>query len=628
MEPVRTAPGSVRLDVLLLRAGLLAAAGWMVFRIFVGVDFTDEMQYYGEIASLVRTGKLFQSDLFAQQLGYVFLVPFFKLHAAVFPGLDWLFLSGRLLLFAGYLVTAWLIARVLRGEPPVARLAALALHFSWIPFQLFAPSYNTMAHLLMVGLAAAWLRLAAGPVPAGWRIGFAAGLAVLGFVHPPAGLVMAAAYAWLLGRRAGWAEPVRLAAWTVGAAGVILAGIRWWHGPDFFADLQVVVEFSRAHSVASTVLHSSQWPGLLALAAAAALFLVVQGVWRRGGRLFAAGPRVVVWVLALLVFVVTGRALWSEGGWLGYAPDAVVLLLLLVLAVWLGEARAAGHPAGRRLSWLAAVALGAFGLLCVRETMLWGTGFFALAAFAALLAALAAQGRVLPGCGDLALLGLAGGTLFAGTSGNGLHNFGVGCASVLPFLIARLAAALEAQRVRHTHVLLPLVLLPALMLVQGMRQPYREERGLAGFAWIEGVPALRGLQTTPDKRQALAVYRTLQGGLDVSGKRLLVIGPQPWIYFASGAVPATPMFFMHFDGIPAVDRILAERLFQAGEPDFVVVTCPVPPELYPPIQEWLGRGSTMVHLPLPQPFKSRYELLTGYILGDSLMLFQKVPAQP
>ena len=628
MEPVKTAPGPARLDVLLLRAGLLAAAGWMVFRLLVGVDFTDEMQYYGEIASLTRTGKLFQSDLFAQQLGYVFLVPFFKLHAAVFPGLDWLFLSGRLLLFAGYVVTAGLIARVLRGEPPAARLAALALHFSWIPFQLFAPSYNTMAHLLMIGLVAAWLRLGTGPVPARWRAGFGAGLAVLGFVHPPAGLVMAAAYAWLLGRRAGWAEPARLAAWAVGVAGAILAGVRLWHGPDFFADLQVVVEFSRAHSVAHTILHPSQWPGLLALVAAAGLFLAAQTVRRRGGRLFPAGPRVVVWALALLAFVFAGRTLWSGGGRLGYAPDALVLMLLLVLAVWLGEARAAGHPAGRRLSWLAALALGGFGLLCVRETMLWGTGFFALASFGALLAALAAQGRVLPGGGDLAALGLAGGTLFACTSGNGLHNFGVGCAFVLPFLIARLATALEAERARHPHVLLPLVLLPALMLVQGMRQPYREERGLAGFDWIQGVPALRGLQTSPDKRQALAVYRTLQGDLDLTGKRLLVIGPQPWIYFASGAVPATPMFFMHFDGIPAVDRILAERLFQAGEPDFLLVSCPVPPELYPPIQAWVGRGSTMVHLPLPQPFKSRYELLTGYILGDSLMLFQKVPAQP
>jgi len=622
------ATGAMRLDVTLLRCALLAAIGWMIFRVLVGVDFTDEMQYYGEIASIARTGRLFQSDLFAQQLGYVFLAPFFKLHAAVFPGQDFLILFGRLLLLSGYGVTAWLIARVLRDEPPVARLAALALHFAWIPFQLFAPSYNTMAHLLMLALAGTWLRLGAGAAGPRWRAGFALGLAALGFVHPPAGLVMAAIYACFLWRRTGWTEPVRLAVWTMGAAGLILAGIRLWHGPEFFADLQVVVEFSRAHSVARAILQPSQWPGLVALVAAGGMFVVAQTVWQRGGRLFTAQPRVVGWVLALLVIIMAGRELWPEGGRLGYAPDAMVLLLLLVLAVWLGEARAAGHPAGRRYSWLATLSLVGFGLLNLRETMLWGTGFFALAVFVALLAALAAQGRVSRGCVELVLIGLAGGTLFAATSGNGLHNFGVGCAPVLPFLIARLAAALEVQRARHASVLLPLVLLPALMVVHGMRKPYREQGGWVGFERIQGVPALRGLQGSPEKRQALEIYRALQGDLDLAGKRLLVIGPQPWIYFASGAAPSTPMFFMHFDGIPEVDRILAARLFQAGEPDFLVVTCAMPPELYVPIDAWLRRGNTMVHLTLPQPFKSRYERMTGYILGDNIMLFRKVPAQP
>lgn len=628
MPPVKVAAPPDRPATALLLAGVLAAVAWMIFRIFVGVDFTDEMQYYGEIASLTRAGRLFQSDLFIQQLGYVFLVPFFKLHAALFPELDYLLLLGRGLLFAGYVVTAGLIWRALRGCSLAARLTALGLHFAAIPFQLFAPSYNTMAHLLLSGLAAGWVRRRAAPAPGGVA-GLAAGLGALGFVHPPAGVVAAAVFAWLVRRHEGRGAAVRLAGWTLGIFAAVLAGVRLWHGPTLAADLQLAVQFSRAHGMADAILQTAQWPGYAGLLTAGAVFLLAQRARATGRYLLTAGPWFPGVLLAVTAGVAIGRLLLGGRFWpMAQAFQGVWLMLSLLLAAWLGEARQRGHPSGRLIAGLVAAGLAGCGVIWLREVLPWNTGFFAMGALVAVWAALAIAGRPEDDVFELTVLGLASGALFAATSGNGLNNFGVGCAPVLPLLAARLATVLEGARSRRSYALLPLVLLPGLMLVHGMRHPYREHRGVSDFTPITGVPAFRGLRAAPEKARMVTMFRALQGDWPLAGKRVLVIGPQPWIYFVSRGVPATPMVFMHFDGIDAVDQLVAARLFQAGDPDFVVVTSIVPVPIHARLQEWIGRGASLVHLALPPEFKFRYELLTGYALADHLVLLRRVPASP
>jgi hypothetical protein len=77
---------------------LLAALTWLVSRVWMGISFSDEMLYYGEISSLVRTGRFFQADLAVQQLAYLFVYPLFKLHAAIFPDQSYLVLYGRVCL--------------------------------------------------------------------------------------------------------------------------------------------------------------------------------------------------------------------------------------------------------------------------------------------------------------------------------------------------------------------------------------------------------------------------------------------------------------------------------------------------------------------------------------------------
>ncbi len=124
----------------------------LLVRVQVGLDLTDEMQYYGEMKGLVEAGQLFSNDLFIQQTVYIIFYPIFYLYHLVY-GFSGFVFFGRLLM-AALSVTAFLYAynkflafkftNIARG------LAALSLTFS-IPYHgIFAPSYNTISQFIWI----------------------------------------------------------------------------------------------------------------------------------------------------------------------------------------------------------------------------------------------------------------------------------------------------------------------------------------------------------------------------------------------------------------------------------------------------------------------------------------------
>ena len=76
-----------------------------VIRIFYGLDFNDEMQYYGQLMSLVSTNHLFATDQFLQQTAYVPLYPIFKLTYVLY-GTSHLIVIGRVV-FAIFLLCVY-----------------------------------------------------------------------------------------------------------------------------------------------------------------------------------------------------------------------------------------------------------------------------------------------------------------------------------------------------------------------------------------------------------------------------------------------------------------------------------------------------------------------------------------
>jgi hypothetical protein len=449
----------------------------------------------------------------------------------------------------------------------------------------------------------------------------------LTLVYPPAGVVLSGLLVLLVAR----AEGRRAAGWLIGLLvlghGVVLAGIAGLHGDGFWADARMSVEFSRAYGVAREIRQPSQWVSLVVLVAAGAVF------WRWTGPARPAGPRIAARWIWLLVAGLAGMALllagWSDY-WVvwGFAPMAVTLLLLTLLGGWIGGSRDPAGSGGAEapvLGWAArAVWVGGVAVVVVRG-LAWNTGYFATCGFLLLLAGLATGRRTTMGgrWGDLLLIGVIMGTVYGWTSGNGLHNFGVGAAGVLPFLVMAGAQRSEAGCEGARWALLPWAVLPVLVVINGMRHPYREERGIVGFWAVDGVPAFRGLRASTDKIETIERFRPLLAAGRLQGRRLLVVGPQPWFYFAAQARPATPMVFMHFDGNAVADDLVARRLFHGGDPDAILLTANMPAPIQQRVVAWLEGGATVRSVDLPVEFRQTHEFLTHYPMHSQITLLER-----
>lgn len=623
--------------LILASASLFAAVGWLLTRVVIGLDFTDEMQYYGEIASLTRTGKFFQDDLFIQQLGYFFLLPFFKLHAAVFPDQSYLLVFGRLLLVGAYALVGtlfWRAAGKLGGFPTAAKLTGLAAFVAWIPFQIFAPCYNSLSYLLLVGIAASWItrdhRSFRRQV---WQISPA--VAALTVVYPPAGVVVIAFLTVQTWRREGTRRALGLLGALVfcGAIfGLLMMGL---HGKTFGGDLLTALEFSRSFRVGYAVSEPEQLAGGITLLVASGLFL-----WRmRRGVPFPypLGERshpALRWATLFLLVGVAAKLVVLSSTWaMGYFPAAGFIFLLMLLAGSVEPAGGTGPSGTTTTRRVMLTALGAGGAVLVAMSMKWATGYFATTVSMLLLMGLAVSrpGPDVKPVMELVMLGSVLAAIFAFTSGNGLHNFGMGAAVVLPFLL------LYATRQLHDlprpavmgvlrHAVTPSIV--ALLLLNAASYPYREQISWAALERTQGVPAFEGIWTALVKTDAVKFFHRLAPHGEVAGKRLLVAGPHPWAYFAFRAQPATPMFFMHFTGGDAVHQLVADRLFIGGEPDAILITNPVPPQIHAKITLWMEKGCTAEKIALPPWFTQRYHDLLRYELGGEALLLRRAPKMP
>lgn len=636
-----TGPAPIRrtfLAATLPATALAAAAGWFLVHLRYGLDFTDEMQYYGEIRGLVRTGHLFNDDLGIQQLVYVFVWPFFKLHAWLFPDESYLVLFGRLLLLAAYAATGaffWRAVSRAGGFSRAHRVAALAVFVAWMPFQIFALSYNSVAYLMIVALLAAWM---APADPRGWRhpLLVATFLTILTYAYPPVGLAFIALAALDGAKRRGVAAALRLLGLTALLGGCVLAVIAASSGRRFVPDLTDTINVSRAAGVGAAILLPGSLAGWFT-----SIALGAGVIWRlRRGSSIAlpwrlGQPTVAGWLFLAALVVAASALLGITSRWkLGYFSVTLYFALLLVLAASMAhpadDAGARGSAAAlfRRLQVLL---LGA-GLVAV-VAVLWtylrpGTGYFAHTVYFALLVVITLTNR--PGATALTpaaiVAGTVAGAIFAYTSSNGLHNFGIGVAAALPFLVLAAARGLDAYAPRLAPGLSATAAAAVvfLLLVNNALHPYAGQPIWLPFETVHGVPAFRGLRAAPLKTEALARFRALAPPGSLRGQRMLVIGPAPWLYLLFNVEPATAHVFMHFDGTDAAYAIGARRSLDESRPDVVVLTTTTLPR---PFAErfiaWCKPGVTSTSVALPEEFIRAYERMTRYRFSPEVYLLRR-----
>jgi hypothetical protein len=399
---------------------------------------------------------------------------------------------------------------------------------AWLPFNILSPYYNAMAGLLISLIVFVW----AGEARArAYLVVSTLAVSMLCVTYPTLGLAVGVLLVGdeLLARRYGLA--LRMVVFLAGF-GSLWAAILW-DMTGSLADIRDAIAFSKAFGVGQAFSSPKHLLVLFVIVLAGLAFSYL------GARQEGADRRLngrIAFPLMLLSF----WWLASQNGWF-----LVVLLYLGVL--FLLRYVPADVPEKRQVA-----RLGVFGLLI--------------------------------------------GAVSALTSGNGVINIAIGAGAVLPYLAGLLLKgnvtsgrnANGVVSIRPAHLV---ILFGVLLVANNVLHPYREEPIWKLGHSLDRVPAFRGITGSEEKRVAVELVQALADSpASLEGKTLLVVGPQPWAYFALRAVPQTPMLFMHYSGGEAATRIVADRLSRQARPDRILVMSQPPAEIMDALDRILRSG--------------------------------------
>lgn len=468
-------------------------------RCIKGLDVTDEMQYYGQMAALARSGALFTTDLFIQQLVYLPFYPLLRGHWLLFGDVG-LVLSGRLLLSVLLLgqflyVQHWFRRR---GSQAIhAVLIALCLTFVATYHGIFAISYNSMSQVAWV-VFCLWFMDSHLAHP--WR--WAALIVLTAFAHPAAAVAMSCLVLVRWGHARQMGQVWRWFGWMVGFGLVALCLTLSFTS---LASLHQSLAFSSGFAVGNALWSQpSQWR--LALAYPALLMLT-------GVQFFQMPATRIRWLVLLLsLCLLYGiRHLCVKHLAYGYTGE------LTRLGLWL-------------------VVIGGIWATAVRDRTLVGRGISSWG----LRSALAVQFLVL--------------TL---TSSNGLGQ-GVGGVMVAVPLLLGLASlsAVPASAKQGGHGLtwvLTLVLL--LYVTHWSHCPYRDQRWYQLAGGGSDVAAFKYIDVSASTQTLLNETR---GAFlrDVAGKSVWIASELPALYFALKVHPSSCMLYMHSVGGASSEQAL------------------------------------------------------------------------
>lgn len=491
----------------------------LVVRCTHGLDLSDEMQYYGQIAALTAKGRLFETDLFIQQLVYLPFYPLFKLHAALFEQAG-LVLFGRLLLAACLLalfVYSRQRMRALGGGYVETGVAALALTFAAGYHGIFAISYNTISQLGWV-LFLLWFV----EWPAGYWWRWATLVVLTGLAHPAAAVLMGVLLTARLIIERRWRDLLAWLAWAVLmsclALGLLFAFTAW-------QDVWQSLVFSKGFAVGSSLLADpSQWR-------AACVFLALLFVLNLlPVRWLARWPWSWIWCLVAVLVIRSLLIRHPDSGYTGNVVRMTAGLLVVALARWRAGLDPHDASAARRMRWLSWGIAAHFLTLVITSSNGLGQGTGAMLVALPLLLGLTPAASV-------------SGSRLGPTSGKG-----------------RPSGAIVAG------------LLLLLSLVLWSVGPYRDSRWYQPASQVSTVPAFRYIWTSPAHVNWLNAFQQRLAE-PLHGQDVLIVSEKPALYFALGAVPQTCMLYMHSTGAPAAADVLNTCLARR-HPAFVLYVQP------------------------------------------------------
>jgi hypothetical protein len=502
---------------------LSIAVIYLLVKVFFSLDFTDEMQYYGQIYNLVLNDKLFSGDLFFQQSVYLIFYPVFKIFFLLNPDLSYFVLFGRITYFSLILITVWSFLKLMDSfsVSKNVQLVASSLLIAILAHRIFGISYNTVSYCLVVIILSLWFRR---DKKINFNIVSLCG-AFLTITYPPVGISLIAILCSTLAFKKKYKE-----AFVFGTVAVFwfitIIGSSFLLGIIEYRGALEAINFSRNFgSVGSVQTVGLAGLGLIGFMSALILtnYIMIRGL-----------PAKIESVL--------------ENKWVKIFILSGALILILMSSF---------HPQYWKLAPILIFLSIIYFALSIRLTKESHPEYFIFMNIGALI-----------------------GLVYALASGDGFYQLPFGVSLLIPFMLFSIAIpkkivihSIEAEEEHERIGAIGLGLTSFLILVYlSVGHPYREDPVYKLDSFISDVPAFKGIYTTSVKNDLVSSVMVMVRDNNIEpNSSMLVVGPSPWIYFVAKANPVTPMFYMHFSGSGKIYEFLENRL-EGARPDWVLYT--------------------------------------------------------
>jgi hypothetical protein len=451
-------------------------------RVTRGIDFTDEMQYYGQIKGMIETGQLFSNDLFIQQIIYIFFYPAFYFYHLIFNYSGFIFFGRLLLAIVSLFVYlyAYFKLRKINYSKISSAITALTLTFA-IPYHgIFAISYNTISQATWIVFLLKFIQWESRSI-----YSWAVLIIIAAFAHPASALIMTLLTILRMAVEHDFKKTIKLLAFLAIGCLVTVPVILSFATVQQYLDS---LSFSSGYGVGTAFFRSEKDPLILMLIvflfSFSFFYYQAAGILTRGALdigLTSASIIIVNW-----------------GGVTGYEYKTVLLLAFLCIFFYIKLLNSKIEKERRHtINWL---------VLC-------------LIAYIATLGITSSNG-----------IGQATGALMVG----------------LPFFVLQASTTNSNNAESSTSPLsfAPLLLGLLLFMTLWSRSPYREVEWWRASESITFVPAFQFIKTSNNRNNNLFQMQQNFGALTDS-KRTLIVSELPVLYLLVNIHPATCMLYMH-----------------------------------------------------------------------------------
>jgi len=545
-----------------------------IIRSIYGLNLSDEMQYYGEILDLVKTSKLFTTDLFIQQFVYTLVYPLTKVYYTLFGEYGFIFVH-RILLGALITVTMFwcyiLLNKVYKNEI-ASSITVVLLSFAPAYHNVYAISYNTISQLFLIPLVIYWcgsLRLMKAE-KARISFGMIFAIFIVGIAHPVLGIMAGLLFFQqdVLTVQKKSEKYKNLGIYSLFAIFSLLY-VAYWFGS--VSNASKCIEFSKAfgegRAVFSTIESSIRFISIVSFFGV----LVIAAFFKSNRKLNHRGYQLVFEIVTLLttsvftyIFITAGYGAWQT----------YIIYISMVLAVYTIFA----------VSNISEVTL-------IRRIIIFLTI-----------------------CGSLMAI----------SSGNGLAQFAGASFVMIPLFLYVLLSDLERCGGFNITKWMIVFLVFLSYIGHFVCHPYFDDRILELKYSVENTPAFKYIKTSKRVKVMCESFSSSYKET-LKNKKVMVVGEDPWIYFVTGCTPESCMLFFHYY-CDDKGHLLRAKAMMSKDPDIIVYSRSAPESIDNSIKKLLLRGYR--EMPMSADFKEALHNNAELHNLKSLRVYSKLNKYP